>query len=128
MNGITILSVGEYVETIGGAWSFMAALLLVFGILTIIGGVMTFFILKNEGCFMGLFVWFIGGCMLASSFQTYKNNGPKISIPQYKIIVSDSVPYNDFIEKYKILDIEGKIYTVIDKAEYEAVKAEIEGS
>lgn len=128
MNGITVLSVGEYTQTIGGVWTIGAVLLLVFGILTLILGAMAFFASDTAGCFVGLFACFIGGCMIASSIQEYKNSGPQISIPQYKVIVSDSVPYNEFVEKYNVLDIEGKIYTIIDKEEYEAAMAEIEGS
>ena len=128
MNGITVLSVGEYTQTIGGVWTIGAVLLLVFGILTLILGAMAFFASDTAGCFVGLFACFIGGCMIASSIQEYKNSGPQISIPQYKVIVSDSVPYNEFVEKYNVLDIEGKIYTIIDKEEYEAAIAEIEGS
>lgn len=128
MNGITVLSVGEYTQTIGGVWTIGAVLLLVFGILTLILGAMAFFASDTAGCFVGVFACFIGGCMIASSIQEYKNSGPQISIPQYKVIVSDSVPYNEFVEKYNVLDIEGKIYTIIDKEEYEAAMAEIEGS
>lgn len=47
---------------------------------------------------------------------------------QYKVIISDSVSYNEFAEKYNVLEVEGKIYTVIDKVEYETAKAELEGS
>lgn len=129
MNGITVLSVGEYTQTIGRVWTIGAVLPLVFGILTLILGAMAFFASDTTtGCFVGLFAGFIGGCMIASSIQEYKNSGPQISIPQYKVIVSDSVPYNEFVEKYNVLDIEGKIYTIIDKEEYEAAIAEIEGS
>lgn len=137
MNGITVLSVGEYTQTIGGVWTIGVVLLLVFVILTLILGAMAFFASDTAGCFVGLFArfiggcfvglfaCFIGGCMIASSIQ---ESGPQISIPQYKVIVSDSVPYNEFVEKYKVLDIEGEIYTIIDKEEYEAAMAEIEGS
>lgn len=128
MNCITVLSVGEYTQTIGGVWTIGAVLPLVFGILALILGAMAFFASDTAGCFVGLFACFIGGCMIAFSIQEYKNSGPQISIPQYKVIVSDSVPYNEFVEKYNVLDIEGKIYTIIDKEEYEAAIAEIEGS
>ena len=31
---------------------------------------------------------------------------------QYKVTISDEVPMNDFLERYEIIDQEGKIYTV----------------
>ena len=34
---------------------------------------------------------------------------------EYKVIVDDSVPLNEFIEKYEIIDQEGNIYTVKEK-------------
>ena len=129
MDGITILSVGEYVETIGGACSVASVLLLIFGILMLLLGTIIF--LGSKECFSfcaGIFVLFISGAMLAASNQEYKNNGSTINIPQYKVIISDSVSYNEFAEKYNVLEVEDKIYTVIDKVEYETAKAELEGS
>lgn len=129
MDGITILSIGEYVEIIGGACSVASVLLLIFGILVLLLGTIIF--LSSKECFSfcaGIFVLFFGGAMLAAANQEYKNNGLKINIPQYKVIISDSVSYNEFAEKYNVLEVEGKIYTVIDKEEYETAKAELEGS
>lgn len=129
MDGITILSVGEYVETIGGACSVASVLLWIFGILMLLLGTIIF--LSSKECFSfcaGIFVLFIGGAMLVAAKQEYKNNGSTINIPQYKVIISDSVSYNEFAEKYDVLEVEGKIYTVIDKVEYETAKAELEGS
>ena len=34
---------------------------------------------------------------------------------EYKVLVEDSVPLNEFNEKYEILDQEGQIYTVIER-------------
>lgn len=129
MDGITILSVGEYVETISGACSVASVLLLIFSILVLLLGTIIF--LSSKECFSfcaGIFVLFIGGAMLVASNLEYKNNGSTINIPQYKVIISDSVSYNEFTEKYNVLEVEGKIYTVIDKVEYETAKAELEGS
>lgn len=129
MDGITILSVGEYVETIGGACSVASVLLWIFGILMFLLG--TIIVLSSKECFSfcaGIFVLFIGGAMLVPAKQEYKNNGSIINIPQYKVIISDSVSYNEFAEKYNVLEVEGKIYTIIDKVEYETAKAELEGS
>lgn len=126
MDGITILSVGEYIETLGGAWSIGPILLMIFSIIAVILGGLLFISSKQcSSCFMSMFILFIGGAMFFSAIQEYKNNGPTINIPQYKVTISDSVPYNEFIEKYEVLEIDGKIYTVIDKTEYETAKAEI---
>lgn len=129
MDGITILSVGEYVETIGGACSVASVLLLIFGMLMLLLGTIIF--LSSKECLSfctGIFILFIGGAMLAAAIQAYENGGPTISIPRYKVTVSDSVPYNKFVEKYNILEVKDKIYTVIDKVEYETAKTELKGS
>ena len=34
---------------------------------------------------------------------------------EYKVIIDDSVSMNEFLDKYEILDQEGKIYTVKEK-------------
>lgn len=129
MTGITILDVGEYVETFGGAWSVGVVLLMVFGILTILLGGIAFAEAKGfPSCFMGVFALFIGSVMLMATLQGYKENGLTITVPRYKVTISDSVSYNEFTKKYKVLEVEGRIYTVVDKVEYETAKAQVEGS
>lgn len=34
---------------------------------------------------------------------------------QYKVVISDDVKMTDFLDKYEIIDTEGKIYTVREK-------------
>ena len=129
MDGVTILSVGEHVETFGGAWSVGLVLLMAFGILMIVLGGVAFVEARGcLSCFMGVLALFVGSTMLMAALQGYKDNGLTITIPQYKVTISDSVSYNKFTKKYKVLEVEGRIYTVIDKAEYETAKAELEGS
>lgn len=128
MTGITILDVGEYTETFGGAWSIGIVLLMVFGILMILLGGIAFADGGSLSCFMGVFALFIGSVMLMATLQGYKENGLTITVPRYKVTISDSVSYNEFTKKYKVLEVEGRIYTVVDKVEYETAKAQVEGS
>ena len=39
-------------------------------------------------------------------------NTNSIDYIEYKVIIEDSVPMNEFLNKYEILDQEGRIYTV----------------
>ena len=39
----------------------------------------------------------------------------KIAYTEYTVILDDSVSFNEFTEKYEIIDNEGKIYTVKEK-------------
>jgi hypothetical protein len=47
--------------------------------------------------------------------------GTIFSIPtthkvQYKVTISDEVSMNEFLEKYEIIEQEGKIYTIEEKS------------
>jgi hypothetical protein len=35
----------------------------------------------------------------------------------YKVLISDEVPLNEFLDKYEIIDQDGKIYTVRERGE-----------
>ena len=50
-------------------------------------------------------------CMILSGTEN-KND---ISHIEYKVTIDDSVSMNEFLDKYEILDQEGKIYTVKEK-------------
>ena len=43
------------------------------------------------------------------------DNKNSIHHTEYKVIINDSVKMNDFVEKYEIIDQEGKIYTVRER-------------
>lgn len=60
--------------------------------------------------FIGLCSWCIGG--LISEMVD-----PEIA---YKVTVGDSVSMNEFYEKYEILDVDGKIYTIKERKGGEA--------
>ena len=40
---------------------------------------------------------------------------PTSKVQEYKVITSDDVSLNDFMETYDIIDIDGKIYTIREK-------------
>ena len=56
------------------------------------------------GAFMGL---------LATSICKYETD--VVDYIEYKVAVSDDVGFNEFMDKYEILDREGKIYTVKER-------------
>ena len=95
-------------------------------------------------CF-GLFIGFFGLCMLIGIIQGFRDNDIEAGIKaglitglifallgspfftalcskeevgkeyHYKVIIDDSVSMNEFLDKYEILDQEGKIYTVKER-------------
>ena len=54
----------------------------------------------------------IWGVLLYCSIEPNKND---ISHIEYKVTIDDSVLMNEFLDKYEILDQEGKIYTVKER-------------
>ena len=106
MEGIEILSVGETVINYG----YNTVLAFFIGLLIIGIGVTlaikcdedSFFLL---GIILGLFLGFWAG--LAGGEPEYA--------PTYKVTISDTVSLNDFNERYKILEQDGKIYTIKER-------------
>ena len=61
-------------------------------------------------------------CLMLTGFLwtglTYFSLTPNTNNPshiEYKVTIDDSVSMNEFLDKYEILDQEGKIYTVKEK-------------
>ena len=118
MNGIDILSTAEVVTKYTFNWQtfwitalIMTALLALGGIVIYIGtnyrnNVISFCVI------LGAFI----GVMLGGAFGTLFNI-PIEYITEYKVIVSDEVNFNEFQEKYEIINQEGKIYTIREKDE-----------
>lgn len=60
----------------------------------------------------------IGGVFIASIFGTIVGaifEEPAEYQTQYQVTVSDEVSMNEFYERYEVIDIDGKIYTVAEK-------------
>lgn len=61
-----------------------------------------------------LFIGIIGGSLIGSVLGEVCHT-PAAYETHYKVTIDDSVSMNEFIDKYEILDQEGKIYTVREK-------------
>ena len=64
------------------------------------------------GAIEGVIGGFVIG-LLISSMTVQPTN--EINYIKYTVIVNDSVLMNEFMDKYQILDQEGRVYTVIEK-------------
>jgi hypothetical protein len=113
MTGVEILAVSEVVTDYAFDWDVyfivMAVITVVF---TLLSGLMNDFYLEDivVGFITGVIFGAIIGCLPASTMT------PSEYETQYKVIISDEVPMNDFLERYEILDQEGKIYTVRERS------------
>jgi hypothetical protein len=115
MTGVEILAVQEVVTAYAFNWTaFWITASIVFGLLLATGlvssivqdywGILIFCIVL--AIFLtGLFGLLIGEVLAKpTEYET-----------QYKVIISDEVPMNDFLDKYEIVDQDGKIYTVRER-------------
>ena len=115
MDGITILATNSvYMEP-----SRWAQIGLFIGILVAVVFVLT--VLSNRSCmdntevivFSGLAIVFL--MLGAFCGKMMEKQTSVLSHYEYKVLIDDSVPLNEFNEKYEILDQEGQIYTVIER-------------
>lgn len=118
MTGVEILNVTEHaIMERAWSWSMCFGLFIgLFGLCVIIGFVLG---LREDdicvgiqvGLITGLICALLGSPLLTASFSR-KEVGKEY---HYKVTIDDSVSMNEFLDKYEILDQEGKIYTVKER-------------
>lgn len=110
MNGVEILSSETIYNTILPDWCSALALVVV---------IICFFMILvcaiNEHYIITLIctVLLIGAILVGVFGSGYNKNS--ISHIEHKVTIDDSVSMNEFLDKYEILDQEGKIYTVKER-------------
>ena len=108
INGVEILSEGACMESI------------VMGVVFLVAGILLFWVFlyevsmksKSKNDIIGIIVIiFLSINALIIGFLSV-NNAPT----QYKVTVSDDVSMNDFNDEYKIVQQEGRIYTIKERS------------
>ena len=113
MEGVKILSIGEI--GINPVFNWTAAI--IGGAL--IGLVFALCVGASENS-IGLFVvTFIlcalfFGALLGFSVEKYTDTAPT-----YKVVISDTVSFNEFYDRYKVLEQDGKIFTIMEWTQIE---------
>ena len=113
MTGVEILN--EYAVYTTPLWVFVVIILAVIGAIIFVSAI--------DGCTSeaGEWICLICGTLciltlavfgLLTAFDDYFK---EYSHTEYKVTIDDSVSMNEFLDKYEILDQEGKIYTVKEK-------------
>ena len=115
MNGVEILSQAEVATNMGFHWGvFWVSVAFVFVIILIMAwkhiDPVDFEDYMCVAVVTVLGTIFIGGLVGALGALTIGE--PTEFETQYKVTISDEVQMNKFLEKYEIIDQEGKIYTV----------------
>ena len=117
LNGVEILTSNE-VAIAWASWNWANFWLIVgiaFGIALLVGfiaGLSEMDIEFGLGIFLTIFVV---GSGIIGIIVGATTGEPTAYETQYKVTIDDSVSMNEFIEKYEIIDQEGKIYTVREK-------------
>ena len=110
MTGVEILSSETIYNTIIHEWWFPLGFVLALAFFT---AAITFISKDNPSptlvCFLCSIVFLVCACLGGSE------NRKSINHTKYKVTIDDSVSMNEFMDKYEILDQEGKIYTVKEK-------------
>ena len=123
MTGIEILATQEIVTEFAFNWNaFWIMFSVTFGMFALLGIFLSLISYKwSNLCFciivgsiMGLFVGCVVGDKIFCTPTTYKT--------QYKVTISDEVSMNEFLEKYEIIDQEGKIFTIRERSVEEAAQ------
>lgn len=110
MTGVEILSSEVIYNTFLSEWYLAVGFLAVIVFGALISASVAYE--KSWACILCI-VCFIGsvGLMIFSGLE----NKADISHIEYKVTIDNSVSMNEFLDKYEILDQEGKIYTVKEK-------------
>ena len=110
MDGITILSEQIFYSNLFPSW-FIGLSLIGFAIslaLIVIGTTKDKFKIAILGSTVFLVSFALG--IITSNIKS-----KEIDYIEYKVTIDDSISMNEFLDKYEILDQEGKIYTVKEK-------------
>ena len=108
MTGVEILVVENVATEFGFCWPGFLVLLLA----AIAFGFMIYF--GTENILTTSFI--IAFALAAAFFIGFMVDGKPIAYEShYKVTISDEVSMNDFLERYEIINQEGKIYTVRER-------------
>lgn len=116
MAGVEILAAEEVAVAVGFNWLAFGVMM---GLLVVAGFVFGLVIAEKYAYDWQLvpalmLVGIIGGLLIGVPIG-FASGEPTAYETQYKVIVSDEVPMNEFLERYEIIDQEGKIYTVRER-------------
>lgn len=115
MTGVEILAANEVAVSFGVDW---ISFFIMFGgivILSLLLGIIWF---VNTNKFYTFIIILLIGLVIGLLFGVVAGDGDRIPTEyetQYKVTISDEVSMNDFLERYEIIDQEGKIYTVRER-------------
>ncbi len=115
MTGVEILATQEVATDFVFNWM---AFFIIFGVIFMFLVLFGIFMSMRFDDWKQLIIGLILGAIVGGSFGTIVGFGDKTPTAfenQYKVTISDEVSMNDFLERYEIINQEGKIYTVRER-------------
>ena len=115
MSGVEILSIIEepIYQFNGNAFCIGLSIIFTIGLICGIGIIVkdNYYSVGAVSIILGIIFGIIFGIQLGIIFETETGEVDTT----YKVTISEEVSLNDFMEKYEIIDQEGKIYTVRER-------------
>ncbi len=110
LDGITLLDAGTKIVSWTWGWSWAGFIITIFAILCIVISILC----AADGT--GGYLVFIAGMFLGLlSLFIFAHAKPAKIIPTYMVLIDDSVSMVEFYDKYEVLEIQGKIYTITER-------------
>lgn len=115
MTGVEILAMEEVAVEFAFNWTAFFITFGVFSIVLFLIGLAVYSATRDvKDMFVGIFLGVTFGGIFGALF------GSITEIPiehetQYKVIISDEVSMNEFVDRYEIIEQDGKIYTVAER-------------
>lgn len=112
MDGVEILAIQEVATEFAFNWQNFWFSVLGMALAGLLIGVIYSIVDQDvAGIIAGSVLGVLFGILLGVILGTERATPIKCET-QYKVVISDEVPMNDFLARYEIIDTEGKIYTV----------------
>ena len=108
IDGITILSESTY-------WTSDSNLLSIFIIITSIFTILSILMVIDRRLFYSILFVIISIISVICIIESWQKT--KYEVTEYKIIISDNVKFNEFNDRYIIVEQEGKIYKIRERDE-----------
>ena len=115
MTGVEVLAMEEVAVEFAFNWT---AFFIAFGISLVFIGLIGLAVSNATSEWGNLLIGILLGATFGCIFGTLFGSVTKIPVEyenQYKVIISDEVSMNEFVDRYEIIEQEGKIYTVAER-------------
>ena len=111
LDGITLLDTGTKVVSYTWGWSWGGFIAAIFAIFLIVVSIICMI-----DCTTGGEIFFFAGIFVGMlSLFIFVHAKPAKTINTYSVIIDDSVSMTEFYDKYEVLDIQGKIFTITER-------------